>query len=560
MTELIEQVEKLAREFAASGATAGTLELHNGMGGRGMRARDLVGALAPVRPDTAVISAAVRAELGAGPDDMAQMRLRLLGDSYEFQYRCEPQHYYNVFEWESVRQVIRDPAYRYPGHAIPVPLTDAAPDDRPTDSELVATVADLVREYVELRTRQTDGAPQLGAGNTEAEIVAAEARIGLRLPEELRALYRVVGYEHDDRGLLAFTALLPLATVAAAHLNDDTETADLEYGHGTAGAWKDSLFARIDRTVFESWPHGVVRRISRSPKWVIIGISDRSVTAVDLDPGPIGVSGQVITFEPDGWYAAFRQDDSVLAVLRRTVESLRAGESVLEYYNAQITDHPRHQASLRGVAESVAELPGAIAVQELTVDGRDSFDAAELASLPLLRELRVRGVESVQLSVPHTVPLEQLHLTAPRIELEPLAGHPTLWDLTLSGATEPVHIGPLATLPSLQRLDISKIEVSDLEAVAALPTLRVLVATMRQWQLLRDRDAVPAGLAAAELAGDAAFDDEITWAAGFGVDPITGSLPVVRGTLTNVQRRTEPYDHRAHMRELMNRPAQWPHS
>ncbi|MEU6191516.1 SMI1/KNR4 family protein [Nocardia sp. NPDC047038] len=539
MTELIEQVEKLAREFAASGATAGTLQLHDGMGGSGMQFRDLVGTPAPVWPDTAVISAAVRAELGVDADDMVQMRLRLFGDSYEFQYRCDRRNSYNVFGWESVRQVIRDPAYRYPGHAIPVPLTDAAPDDRPTDPELVATVADLVREYVELRTRQEGHAPQLGAGNTEAEIVAAETRIGFRLPEELRALYRVVGYEDDDRGLLAFTALLPLATVAAAHLNDDTETADLEYGHGTVGAWKDSLFAGIDRIVFESWPHGVVRRISRSPKWVIIGSSDRNVTAVDLDPGPIGLSGQVIDFEPDGWYAAFRQDDSVLAVVRRTVASLRVGESVLEYYDAQIADHPQHQAFLRGMGESVAELPDAIAVQELTVDGCDSFAAAELAALPLLRALRVRGVESVQLSVPHTVPLEQLHLTAPRIELEPLAGHPTLWDLTLSRATEPVHIGPLAALPSLQRLDISEIEVSDLEAVAALPTLRVLVATMQQWRLLHDRDAVPAGLAAAELAGDAAFDDEITWAASFGLAPITASLPVVRGTLTNVQRRTE---------------------
>ncbi|MEV6426198.1 SMI1/KNR4 family protein [Nocardia sp. NPDC051463] len=529
MTELIEQVEKLAREFAASGATVGTVELHNGVGGYGAWTRDMVGVQRPVRLDPLLISAAVRAELGAEANDMTQMRLRLFGDSYEFQYRCESGRYYDVFEWEFARQVICDPAYRYPGHAIPVPVpvTDAAPDGRPTDPELVATVADLVREYVELRTRQEGHTPQLGGGNTEAEIVAAETRIGFRLPEELRALYRVVSYD-DDLGLLAFTRLLPLATVAAAHLNDDVETAGLDYGNGTIGAWPDSLFGGRGSSVFESWPHGVVRRVSRSPKWLIIGTYDRDVTAVDLDPGPIGVSGQVIDFEPDGTSSAVRRDDSVLAVLRRTVESLRAGKSVLEEYD---NPHPLAWACLRGVDESVAELPGAIAVQGLTVEGRDSFDAAELAALPLLRALRVRGVESVQLSVPHTVPLEQLELTAPRIDLEPLAGHPTLWDLTLRGATEPVHIGPLATLPSLQRLDVSEIEVWDLEAVAALPTLRVLVATVRQWQLLRDRDAVPAGLAAAELAGDAAFDDEITWAAGFGVDPVTASLPIVRGTL-----------------------------
>ncbi|QIS12981.1 SMI1/KNR4 family protein [Nocardia arthritidis] len=550
MTELTEQVEKLAREFAESGATAGTLELHSGMG---VSYRDVVGALAPVLPDTSAISATVRAELGAGSNDMVQMRLRLSGDSYEFQYRCQTPHSDNEFGWDFARQLIFDPAYRYPGHAIPIPSTDAAPDDRPTDPELVATVAGLVREYVELRTRQSGSAPRLGTGNTEAEIAAAEARIGLRLPEDLRALYRVVSHEYDDRGLLTFTALLPLAAVATAHLNDDAETAGVDYGYGTIGAWKDSLFAGFDHTVFESWPHGVVRRISRSPKWVIIGTSDRDVTAVDLAPGPMGVSGQVIKFEPDGWYPASRQDESVLAVLRRTVESLRPGGPEVEYFDH--TYHRRHEAYLRA-GESVAGLPDPTAVQDLAIDG-DSFDAAELTSLPLLRALRLR-VESVRSSVPHTIPLERVVMHGSRIELEPLAGHPALWDITLSGAAEPVRIGPLATLPSLQRLDISKIEVCDLEAVAALPALRMLVATAPQWRLLRDRGAVPAGLAAAELAGDAAFDDEIAWAAGFGVDPATASLPVVRGALTNVLRRTEPFDYDAHMRELMNRMGHHP--
>ncbi|WP_330180630.1 SMI1/KNR4 family protein [Nocardia sp. NBC_01503] len=535
MTELIEQVENLAREFAARGATAGTLEMHhNAVSGYGARAHGSIGTLMLPRkwPDTAAISAAVRAELGVDKDadDLVQMRLRVRGDSYEFQYRCQSQHYENELGWDFTRQVIRDPTYRYPGHAVPSPVADENPDGRPTDPELVATVADLVREYVELRSRQDGHAPQLGAGITEAEIAAAESRIGFRLPEELRALYRVVGYDDDDRGLLAFTALQPLAIIAATHLNDDIEVAD-HYGAGTVGAWRDSLFADFGRTVLESWPHGVVRRISRSPKWVIIGSSDRDVTAVDLDPGPIGVSGQVIEFEPDGLGAAVRRDDSVLAMLRRTVESLRVGESAFEYYNAEIADHPNMHAYLRGAGESVAELAGAIAVQSLTVDGRDSFDAAELAALPLLRQLEVRVAESVRLSVPHTVPLEQLRLTAPRIDLHPLAGHPALWDLSLSGTTEPVRISPLATLPALQRLDISEIEVSDLETVATLPALRVLVATMRQWRLLRDRDAVPAGLAAAQLVGDAAFGDEIAWAADLGVDPGTASLPIMRGTL-----------------------------
>ncbi|MCX4098354.1 hypothetical protein [Nocardia sp. alder85J] len=108
----------------------------------------------------------------------------------------------------------------------------------------------------------------------------------------------------------------------------------------------------------------------------------------------------------------------------------------MEYYNAPIAGHPQRQGFLRDVGESVAELRGAIAVQELTGADRDRFDAAELASLHLLRDC-VRGVESVRLSVPHTVARERLRLTASRILLEPLAGHPTFWELHDGGSPYP---------------------------------------------------------------------------------------------------------------------------
>ncbi|MFE9580539.1 hypothetical protein ACFYO1_29455 [Nocardia sp. NPDC006044] len=275
MTELIEQIEELAREFAASGATAGTLEIHNGgrSGGYGMSCRDVVGALAPVCPDTTVISAAVRAESGVDADDPVRMRLRLSGDSYEFQYCCKSQHYY-VREWESARQVVLDPAYRYPGHSIPVLLTDTAPDDRPTSPELVVTRPTwlMSTSSCALGKRTTHRGWVQGTQKRRSPPPRRGSVSGCR-----KSCVRCIGW----RWLAS-----PQATSTTKSRRRIWNTATALSGPGRTHCSPASILR------CSSWPRGVVRRISRSPKWVIIGTSDRDVTAVDLDPGPIGVLGR----------------------------------------------------------------------------------------------------------------------------------------------------------------------------------------------------------------------------------------------------------------------------
>jgi hypothetical protein len=54
--------------------------------------------------------------------------------------------------------------------------------------------------------------------------------------------------------------------------------------------------------------------------------------------------------------------------------------------------------------------------------------------------------------------------------------------------------------------------VGDLDRVAALSRLRVLALNRRQWQHLRDRNAVPTTLAAAVLAEHTSLFDAIDWA------------------------------------------------
>jgi hypothetical protein len=60
-------------------------------------------------------------------------------------------------------------------------------------------------------------------------------------------------------------------------------------------------------------------------------------------------------------------------------------------------------------------------------------------------------------------------------------------------------VDALRTLPALSHLDLAGTRVADLERLATLPNLRVLVLDRDQWRHLAQRDAIPAGLAGAQL-------------------------------------------------------------
>ncbi|KIA62813.1 SMI1/KNR4 family protein [Nocardia vulneris] len=530
MTELAERVARLAQEFAESGATSGILRMHHGQWSNGIDPSYVVGT-DRVHQVTGrrELAHAVRAELGVDMDGVVEMRLRLADGNYEFQYQCTPgstEHY-----WDAVRRLVLDPDYRYPGHRQPIAAADTVPDDRPTDPAILATVRELVREYIDAYTAAHSRAPELAAGTAEAEIAAAEARIGRRLPEDLRALYRLVGYDHDDRGVLGITRLSPLSDVATSHRSDSPTAMGLSADSRSVG--EDSLFAG-DRVVPEGWPHSTIQRVSRSAGWIFIGTSDRHAHAVDLEPGPAGRRGQLIEVGLE-YDSATRWAESVTEALQMSIESQRAPENFESLYG---TAQPTHARRLHDPTETIEDLPDKFTVQKLDVGSRDSFDAAELAALPMLRQLRLDSAGSANLAVPHDIPLESLWASAPRLDLAPLSGHPVLWDVHLAGAQHPVRIAPLAALKNLQRLDISEIDIADPEIIAELANLRVLVANLRQWRRLRELDAVPAHLAAAELAGDASFAEEAAWAGTFGAEG--AELPVVRGTLTEIRVRSQP--------------------
>ncbi|MEU1600185.1 SMI1/KNR4 family protein [Streptomyces sp. NPDC005708] len=125
-------------------------------------------------------------------------------------------------------------------------------------------------------------------GATEAEIAAAEARLGVTLPEELKVLYRVTRARWEDWGDDDQAAERECMAVGCELFAlDDLYIADASSRHCR---WK---FAAMEAVVTP--PDAAVQGLVGSPGWIAFGDNgggDR--LALDLTPGPRGHVGQVI--------------------------------------------------------------------------------------------------------------------------------------------------------------------------------------------------------------------------------------------------------------------------
>ncbi|MFC8453420.1 SMI1/KNR4 family protein [Kitasatospora sp. NPDC057223] len=125
-------------------------------------------------------------------------------------------------------------------------------------------------------------------GATETEIAAAEVRLGVPLPEELKALYRVTRARWEDWGDDYASAQRVFASVGC-------ELLPLE---GLYVADAPSRHYRWDIAATEAIvtrPGAAVQGLVGSPGWIAFGDNGGGdVLAVDLTPGPRGHVGQVI--------------------------------------------------------------------------------------------------------------------------------------------------------------------------------------------------------------------------------------------------------------------------
>ncbi|MEV5576190.1 SMI1/KNR4 family protein [Spirillospora sp. NPDC052269] len=186
---------------------------------------------------------------------------------------------------------------RFVEGAVPEPwrrLPEPSPDATPAPTADAALLERTLRERL----------PN-AIGATDEEIAAAEARLGLPLPDELKALYRVTRARLDD-------------------LNGDDEAMD-EYEDAVRCELLplDSLYIANAESRPTRWKFGAaeavvtgqesaVQRLVGSPGWIAFGDNgggDRY--AIDLTPGPKGHLGQIIMIEHEWNIGAMLVADSL---------------------------------------------------------------------------------------------------------------------------------------------------------------------------------------------------------------------------------------------------------
>ncbi len=250
--------------------------------------------------------------------------------------------------------------------AVPAPwrrLPEPSPGAAPAPSADPARLERVLRERL----------PQ-AVGASEAEIAAAEERLGRELPAELRALYRVTaaryGQSEEAYADVCREAdavgceLLPLDKVYAA---DATSR---------PAPWQHAALKAVVTA-----PDAAVQDLVGSPGWIVFGDTgggDR--IALDLTPGPSGHVGQIIVIDHEQSVGAGLEAESLTAMV---CDGTGSGGGAGTPGPSPVA-HVNH-ASVRSV--EAAAHPG-LEVLSLGVcrDG-ERFSLAPVLGLPRLRTL-----------------------------------------------------------------------------------------------------------------------------------------------------------------------------
>ncbi|MFB7620627.1 SMI1/KNR4 family protein [Kitasatospora sp. NPDC056181] len=210
-------------------------------------------------------------------------------------------------------------------------------------------------------------------GATEAEIAAAETRLGIPLPEELKALYRVTRADWADWG----------SDFEAASRHSKAVRCEL---FGLAGlyvaeaATRECPWQRAAMEVVDTRPTAAVQGLAGSPGWIVFGDNgggDR--LAVDLTPGPQGHTGQIIKISHEEDIGARLVADS-LTDLMLDRPAARTGSPE----NHPPTKAAAHAYSQQSLVDSVH--PG-LEVLSVGMSTGQPISIAPLTGLPRLRTL-----------------------------------------------------------------------------------------------------------------------------------------------------------------------------
>ncbi|MGW3467702.1 SMI1/KNR4 family protein [Saccharopolyspora sp. NPDC000995] len=320
-----------------------------------------------------------------------------------------------------------------------------------------------------------------------------EGHLPVPLPDDLRALYGRADGDHQV-GLLGVFRWLDLTGLAA--LSDKDRPQNRWW---VVRDWDRVLLREVR---YDTHPAGAVRRAQHLPGWIPFAHdTGGECLAVDMDPGPNGHLGQVIRIGLHDHDGPVYVADSVTNLLRRHVEALE--NFSYQYKNGRLRlflgdDAPAPDRELRieGNSAPLREIhPG---IQRLVVANSHLVDLTPVRNAPSLWEVELANCPTADLSPLRCAPLEVLTADLDRIDLAPLAEHPTLRLLKLATG-EPVDLTPLRTCPRLYGLDLAAAEVRDIAVLGDLDGLLYLNLNAAQWEELWAATTHPVGLAAAEL-------------------------------------------------------------
>ena len=251
--------------------------------------------------------------------------------------------------------------------AVPEPwrrLPDPAPDAVPAPTADTALLDRTLRERL-----------PCAIGATEEELAAAEARLGVTLPEELKVLYRVTRARWEDLGE-GHSAATRMAEAVGCELFalDEVYVAD--------AASRPALWEHAAMDAVETRPDAAVQGLVGSPGWIVFGDTgggDR--IAVDLTPGPQGHLGQIIVMSHEENCGAGLVADSLtdMVLERRPEEGRGAGREERRPAVAWV-----NRSSIPGVA--AAAHPGLEALS-IGVWEEEPLSLEPLVGLPRLRSL-----------------------------------------------------------------------------------------------------------------------------------------------------------------------------
>ncbi|MDL4773645.1 SMI1/KNR4 family protein [Actinomadura xylanilytica] len=330
----------------------------------------------------------------------------------------------------------------------------------------------LFREYLRKRAEIIGTEEELPPPADEEDLDAAEEELGFPLPADLRALYRVCDGD-DDLGLLFRYGWLTAGELA----DHDDEWAMI------SREWEYDQHRRI---LLDPVPAGAVRRSIMRPGWIPFAHSTGGdFYAVDMDPGPAGRPGQVISIGTHHAHGPVYIADSVTTLVRRLVEALERGDHTYERGDLRYEDElPSHLEAEDDAILNLSEAPSPgprPLVQKISATGLD--DLGFVREMPALRAVELSAPAEVDLAPLLGVPLEILTLEAPSIDLRPLTGRRSLRSLTLFSQTA-VDLAPLREFPGLWALDISSAPVENIRAIADLESLSYLCLRLDQWDEL----------------------------------------------------------------------------